>query len=110
MTIHKLTHLGGRRTACGLTVPDLFKLGSADATWNDGDGGITSICAEGCYVHKPEAPSSPPRPAGLQRFTAVAKTRNGEEHIGTAIVNRNGTISVYLNPLPVDGKLTLVPA
>lgn len=112
MTIHKLTHLGGRRTACALTVPPIIKLGTSDATWDDGDGHNEGRCTDGCWPKVEAPPPSSPHPAGLQRFDAMAVTAKGTTpvKVGRAVVNRDGSLNVYLDALPCDRKLTLVPA
>jgi len=113
MTIHALTKPGSRQTVCDLTVPGIIRVGANAVTWNDGDGSITGLCTDGCYAKLNEvvpAPSSP-RPAALQRFNVVAEMGSDKLTIGSAITNRDQSISLHLRTVPMGGaKLRLVPA
>lgn len=115
MTTHALTTHGSRMTKCGLKVPPFIEVKPIATTWDDGDGSVTGLCIDGCFQVKPgdlpppAAPSSP-RPTGLQRFNVVAEVGSDKVSVGSAITNRDQSISLHLRSIPMGARLRLVPA
>jgi len=115
MTIHKLTRPGQRRTVCNLTVPKLVDIASTAVVWEDGAADGPPNCDEGCFASDgavephPSAPGAPPSP--FQRYDVMARKAHGTDRvqIGTAVQNRDRSIAVHIESIPVDGKIVLVP-
>jgi hypothetical protein len=100
---------------CSLNVPKFIDVLPTSTEWEDGDedAAARARCAEGCWTHPEPAPRpSAPGVATLQCYDVMAKLdRSGPEVcIGSARVNRDGTIAVRFNPIPVNGHARLVPA
>lgn len=97
--VHKLLYRGAARTRCGraLAIPDTKP---TDESYEDGQPGSCAVCDT-------PAASSPQ----VKRFAvfAIRQTKVGTVWIraGVAFQNRDGTIGVELDVLPIDGKLQL---
>jgi hypothetical protein len=105
MTVHKLTTHGMRHTKCRLNIP--WNVKPTATTWNDGDG-ETDDCVV-CYG-APETNAAPVASvSGFQRFSIVAEDGDKRLNVGSAITNRDRSISLHITAIPMGSKLRLVP-
>lgn len=113
MTTHRLTFHGSRRTKCRLQVPDIITLHAGVTTWDDGDD-AGDWCPE-CYPEAViQAVAENVTRGVLRKFTVMTERRDPSGKVeairaGFAMENRDQSVSVTLDVLPIDGRLRLVP-
>jgi len=108
MKVHKLPSHGAPTTKCGVRIPTHLAPTPIAIVWVEPDG---AEATEPCAKCDP-APSTPSAPR-YRRLVAYSVRRAGGVttwvRAGTAIENRDGSLNVSLDVLPIDGKLHLRP-